>query len=254
MFSVAKSRYTLPVQALFFILNAIGVFLGVVYDAKTPDLYENNAHHKIGWIFTWVLTAWIFMALVNLYSTRSNGRRHSGQQISVANMTRYQRLQTEQDTDNVRWSGDSGQGTERNSYSLFGSGSPGTDNTERRNFDDETLPAYQNVDGDDEPEKRGFLRNTRVDRFLSRNIHRIAFGKTLKINAVLYTVIERTIIMMGWISLMTGIVTFGGLFVSKQNSIWRRSCMLTSDHSAAILFSMVWHIGSKAVFSSGTAF
>jgi hypothetical protein len=212
MFSVAKSRYTLPVQALFFILNAFGVFLSVVYDAKTPDLYENNAHHKIGWIFTWILSAWILMGLVNLYSKRSHGRRHSGQQISIANMTRYQRLQTEQEPDSARWSGDSGQGSERNSYSLFGSGSPGTDNAERRTFD-EALPAYQNVEGDDEPEKRGFLRNSRVDRFLSRNIHRIAFGKTLKLNGIFYTVIERTIIIMGWIALLTGFVTFGGIFV-----------------------------------------
>jgi hypothetical protein len=214
MFSVAGSRYTFPTQALFFILNAIGVFLSVVYDAKTPDLYENNAHHKIGWIFTWVLSAWILMGLANLYARRSGSRRNSGQKISVANMTRYQRLQSEQEPENVRWSGDSGQGTERNSYSLFGSGSPGTD-TEAHHFD-ETLPAYQNIDGDEELEKRGFLRNTRIDRFLSRNMHRIAFSKAFKISRVLDTIIERVIIMMGWIALMTGFVTFGGIFVSFQ--------------------------------------
>jgi hypothetical protein len=213
MFSVAQSRYTLLVQALFFILNAIGIFLSVVYDANTPDLYENNAHHKIGWIFTWTLCAWIIMGLVNLYARRSNSRRNSAQQISIANMTRYQRLQTEQEQQGPRWSGDSGQGSERNSYSLFGSGSPGTDNTESRQFD-EALPAYRNVDLEEEPEKRGLLRNNRLDRFLSRHIHRVAFGKTLTINRIFYTIIERVIIMMGWIALMTGVVTFGGIFVS----------------------------------------
>jgi hypothetical protein len=216
MFSVARSRYTLLVQALFFILNAIGIFLSVVYDANTPDLYENNAHHKIGWIFTWILCAWIIMGLVNHYARRSHSRRSSGQQISVANMTRYQRLQTEQEPQGPRWSGDSGQGSERNSYSLFGSGSPGTENTEGRQLD-EALPAYQNVDLEEEPEKRNLLRNTRLDRFLSRNFHRVAFGKTLKISRIFYTAIERLIILMGWIALMTGVVTFGGIFVRARN-------------------------------------
>jgi hypothetical protein len=212
VFSVAQSRYTLPVQGLFFILNVIGVFLGTVYDAKTPDLYENNAHHKIGWIFTWVALAWIVMGVVNIYASRFSGRRHSGQQISAANMARYSRLQDDEEEQQPRWSGDSGQGTERNSYSMFGSGSPGTD-TDNKPFD-ESLPELGNVDVEGEAEKRGFLRNVRVDRFLSRNVHKIAFGKTLKISQVLYIVIERLIIIMGWIAMTTGAVTFSGIFVS----------------------------------------
>jgi hypothetical protein len=214
MFSIAKSRYTIPVQSLFFLINGLGVFLSVVYDAKTPDLYENNAHHKIGWIFSFLALVWILLNVVNSYAGRLRGRRHSGHQISAANMARYSRLQNEQDSEQPRWSGDSGQGTERNSYSLFGSGSPGTDR-ESRPFD-ETLPGLRDVDIEDttvDAEKVSFVRSGILDRFLSRKIPRFAFGKSLKISRAVYTIIERLITIMGWIALLTGAVTFGGIFV-----------------------------------------
>jgi hypothetical protein len=218
MFSVARSRFTLLSQAIFFILNAVGLFLGTVYNTNTPDLYENNAHHKMGWIFTWVAAAWVVMGVINVYAGRMAGRRDSGQQMSTANMAQYQRLQNEEESQVRRWSDDSGQGTERNSTSLFGStNSPGIEN----NRFDESLPVYNGGGIDEatvEPEKRGFLSNTRVDRFLSNNIHRIAFGKTLAINKVLYIFLERLIILMGFFALTTGVVTFGGLFVSHPNS------------------------------------
>lgn len=36
-------------------MNALGVALSISYNARTPDLYPNNAHHKIGWIITAVV-------------------------------------------------------------------------------------------------------------------------------------------------------------------------------------------------------
>jgi hypothetical protein len=93
MFSIAQSRFTIPSQAIFFILNAVGLFLGTVYNANTPDLYENNAHHKMGWIFTWMAAAWVIMGIVKIYGDYMKRRRNSRQQISQANLARYARLQ-----------------------------------------------------------------------------------------------------------------------------------------------------------------
>ncbi|KAF2433672.1 hypothetical protein EJ08DRAFT_668669 [Tothia fuscella] len=213
MFSIAKSLYTIPTQTFFFILNGIGVFLSVVYDAKTPDLYENNAHHKIGWIFTWMALAWILMGIVNTYAGRYGARQLSGQQVSAANLARYSQLQNDCDDDHdaARWSGDSGQGSERNSYSLFGSGSPGT-NSESRPFDDQ-FPSLRDVNLNDvDAEKISFLRSAKLHRYLSRKVPQLAVGKTLAISQVLYTVSERLIIILGWVALLTGAVTFGGIF------------------------------------------
>jgi hypothetical protein len=229
MFSIAKSQLTIPSQAIFFILNALGLFLGTVYNVNTPDLYEKNAHHKMGWVFTWIAAAWVFMGIINIYGDYVKGRRQSGEKISHANLARYARLHQEPDTH--RWSNDSGQGTERNSTSLFGSSaSPSTD-SENQNFE-ESLQAYNDIELNEksgEAEKHGFLCNTRVDRFLSKNIPRIAFGKTLAINRILYTIIERTVIIMGWVVFATGIITFSGIFVSHARSIIPYKPLLTRE-------------------------
>jgi hypothetical protein len=218
MLSIAKSRYTFPWQAFFVLLNTVGVLLGFIYDAKVPNLYEHNVHYRMGWLFTWISVAWLLMGIVNMYSRKTEGRRHSGQQMSAANMARYQRIQQTQEPENPRWSRDSGQGTERNSASLFsstGSGSPSAD-FENQRFGDST-PAYHHDDEMDEEievEKRSFLRNTRVDRFLSSKLHKYATDRAFNINKWTYIFFERTMLILGFFAITSGFVVFGGLAVS----------------------------------------
>lgn len=221
MFSVAQSRFALPSQGIFLLANTVGLVLGTVYDANTPDLYENNAHHKVGWIFTWFAGAWVVLGVVNMYASRySKDDRDIGEQMSIANMTRYSRLQQVSQTNSPdrRWSGDSGQGTERHSGSLFGSGSPGTE-ADQGAFD-EQLPMYTSDDIENEhvdAEKRGLLQDTRVDRFLTKYLHRLP-GSIFTASKVIYILFERMLVIFGFIALLTGIVTFGGVFVSARLS------------------------------------
>jgi hypothetical protein len=213
MFSIARSRYTILVQFLFYAFNALGLFLGTVYNAKTPDLYENNAHHKMGWIFTWIATAWLVLGILRTYTLKSKNGRLS---ISEANMARYERLQqSEDDAQGIRYSRDSGQGTERNSASLFGSGSPSTE-SEQLNFGDhlERFAPQEQESEQGEAEKPRILRNTWIDRFLARNVQRFAIGKTLTALRISYVIIERSIILLSFVAITSGFVAWGGVFVS----------------------------------------
>ena len=47
----------------------IALLLGLVYNHKTPELYDNNVHSKIGWVITWIASAWAFtiVALIALF-------------------------------------------------------------------------------------------------------------------------------------------------------------------------------------------
>ncbi|PNH27736.1 hypothetical protein VD0002_g10084 [Verticillium dahliae] len=63
MLSLARSRYTLASQSVFLAFNALGVLVGAIYNAATPDLYPNNAHHKAGWVFTWIALAQVCIGL-----------------------------------------------------------------------------------------------------------------------------------------------------------------------------------------------
>jgi len=215
MFSVARSRFTLPMQLAFLATNALALVLGIVYDHKTPEMYAGNAHSKTGWAITWIASAWVFLALVQAYAGRSDARSTEdefAEPMTTANMLRYQRVQNHELPDPSRWSDDSGHGTERNSLSLHdGSQSPSEDSesqfvnpSRRYTHDDDSF-------GDSDDEKRGFLRNTPVDKFFSRNVARFAVGRTLKAIRILYVVVERTILVQGFVAIVSGAVVYGGI-------------------------------------------
>ena len=119
MLSIARSRLAIPTQFVFLATNAIALLFGFAYNHQTPNLYDNDVHSKIGWVITWVASAWVFMALVQVFMARAKTyslESRSAQPLNAANMARYQRVHHAE----PRWSNDSGQGTERNSTSLYG--------------------------------------------------------------------------------------------------------------------------------------
>lgn len=70
------------------------------------------------------------------------------------------------------------------------------------------------MDDEIEVEKRSFLRNTRVDRFLSSKLHKYATGRVFSINKWTYIFFERTMLILGFFAITSGFVVFGGLAVS----------------------------------------
>jgi hypothetical protein len=222
MLSIACSRLAICAQFVFLVTNAFALLLGLVYNHRTPELYDNNAHSKIGWTITWIASAWVFMALVQVYTARAKPyslEDQSGEPLNATNMARYHRVQEDvQDVSLGRWSNDSGQGTERNSTSLYGnsnSASPSVESGERHfNLPPPRTTHDELDDVDLDAEKRGFLKNNVVDRFFSRNVARFAVGKPLEVLRFLYVVIDRTILIQGFVAIMSGTVVYGGIGVS----------------------------------------
>ncbi|KAF1843764.1 uncharacterized protein K460DRAFT_408089 [Cucurbitaria berberidis CBS 394.84] len=217
MLSIAHSRFTLPSQLAFLAVNAFALVLGLIYSHKTPNLYENNSHSKTGWAITWIASAWVFMALIQTYTGPSHGfsrtEDEAAQPITTANMVRYQRVKDEELPNPSRWSIDSGQGTERNSASLYGHSRSPSVESENQQFSGPTRKhTHDDLDSfDDGSEKRGFLRNTSVNRFLSRNAARFVVGRTLKAIRFLYVVFERTMLIQGFVAIANGTVVYGGI-------------------------------------------
>lgn len=260
MLSIARSRLALPSQFIFLVLNAIAVLIGIIYNNQTPDLYENNAHHKLGWVATWVATAQVFMTLIFTYAGRGDSEDASSHErgafFPVSTDEGVQSYPS-RDLHDYRWSGDSGQGTERESSSLNGrSMSPNCD------------PPSDDYDGFEKPEDqvrdqpswgRRWFQGTAVDRFLSSHVPAMVSNRVLRGLNASHMFIERIIMPFGFAAIATGGVTYGGImvclfFALVSFSVISTRLGLTVLCREALKFSTVSHTLSKEASSSGTAF
>ena len=211
MLSVARSRFALLSQFLFLIVNAIGILFGVIYNGQTPDLYENNAHHKIGWIASCVVAVQVVMSLIFTYAGRgdadvasASSERAAFLPVSTDDMVDHHHHHHHHHFPSTslhqyRWSGDSSQGTEPSSAS------PASPSSIPAEFDDDEKPATG---------ARRWLRNTVADRFFASRIPGMVSNRVLSILSMIYVLIDRIIIPFGFIAIATGGVTFGGIMVS----------------------------------------
>ncbi|OJD15821.1 hypothetical protein AJ78_03964 [Emergomyces pasteurianus Ep9510] len=221
MLSIARSRLALPAQFIFLIVNAFGLLLGVVYNNQTPDLYENNVHHKIGWIATWVMIAEVIMGLLFAYSGSRDTNTPPGAFYERVAFLPVPTTDPQNETypagsyHQYRWSGDSGQGTERNSSSLRSrSSSPERGRRMSRPGDNDDFDEKPDdeMNNGERPATNRFFRALFLDKFLSRRLPGLLSKRALNIMNVFYVIIERTILILGFIAIATGAVVFGGIF------------------------------------------
>ncbi|GFF31084.1 uncharacterized membrane protein C3B8.06 [Aspergillus udagawae] len=216
MFSIARSRFALPSQFFFLLCNALGLLIGIIYNSQTPDLYENNAHHKIGWIATWVISAQVIMSLIFAYAGR-------GERAKAYEQAAFLPVPTDEMADNLhpypsvmnhayRWSKDSGQGTERNSSSLHSRPSSPSCSSPSEEYD--TFEKPEQVI--EEPAHRGWLHSTGLGRFFASRVPRLVSSRVLRVLNVVSLVIDRIILPFGFIAVATGGVTYGGIMRGSE--------------------------------------
>lgn len=218
--SVARSRYHLPAQVLFHIFNGLGIFAGVVYNHSTPDLYENNSHHPLGWVVTSFTVIWTLVSVYVFFSEHERTQRapvHPDKSLSAQNMAQHDRFQQyNDDFSSQRNSRDSGQGTERNSASLFGSRQNSAEHVYQKPED-----YYGDDDGfadveDDESVRRGFLGHTKVNRFLSTSMCTFSSQRATAAVRGIQIFLEKIILLLGFAALTSGFIVSGGLFRNRQ--------------------------------------
>lgn len=217
MLSVARSRYSLLSRFVFLAVNAGGLLFGFIYNHQTPDLYENNAHHKIGWIITAVVTAQAALALIFAYA----GRGKADAAVVTFENAPFLPVRTEDTADaqhlyhhhqECRWSGDSGQGTERNSSSLRSCPVSPTSEVADDEYDDGFEKPERNLPHESAV-SRPWIRGTFMDRFLASRVPGMLSSRALRILNFVYNVLDRIILPFGFVAIATGGVTYGGIMV-----------------------------------------
>ncbi|KAK0101534.1 hypothetical protein ONS95_006700 [Cadophora gregata] len=212
MFSISRSRFSLPSQIIFLAVNAIGLFLATIYDASTPDLYPNNAHHKIGWVLTWMMSAQVVMGVIQVYA-RKDRRLATAEftPISAEAITEHQRMQSLTQARIHRLSNDSGQGTEPNTESLRSRSQSLTS----ADWTD-SLPELEAGDEEEMEEKHGLMHGTSVDTFLTSKDPDLISSRLLRVLKYIYNAIDRLVLILGFIALTSGIATYGGFFMGSR--------------------------------------
>lgn len=215
--STAKSRLAVRAQLIFVAVNARGISASVVYDAKTPDLYPNNSHHKIGWAVTWIAVIWILLGLLSLRNRpkRSSSLPNGTHAISTQAMDQYEQMNECHVQHAYRWSHDSGHGTEHNSPA---SGSR-THSSESIKFKPEQPMRTESDDHDSDNESSDleghpFLRNPAVNRFVTGHISRLWSARLGKTVDITHVVLERFQLLLAFLAITTGFVTWSGIFGS----------------------------------------
>lgn len=206
--SIGRSRLALPSQFLFLFFHGIGMLFGIIYNGQTPDLYENNAHHKIGWIVTWVICVQVVLALVFAYAGRGELKQSQSRSFDCARFLpiatdEHESLYPTRAVHEYRWSRDSGQGTEPLSPSCV---SQAEDDSfvKPEEFHPKPSGLY------------GWFYSSIVHRFLLKRVHTMVSNRLLCSFNIVYNVIDRVILPFGFIAIATGCVTYGGIFHGNE--------------------------------------
>ena len=159
------------------------------------------------------MVAQIVMGVITIYTGRQE-REPKYLPVSSEAMAEHHRWQGLRSPQAGRFSNDSGQGTERNTESLRSQSISSSGASE----DQLPSPLERPRAGESNVERQGLLRGTKVDQFLSKRIPGMVSSRVLRVGQFLYDVVDRTILLVGFAALTSGIVTYSGLFVS--NSRW----------------------------------
>lgn len=221
MFSIARSRYTLPTQFVFVAVNALGVLFSTIYNAKTPDLYPNNAHHKLGWLVTWVLLAQVLVSLLGRFagafqkdgSKVDASERQSFIPVLQNAIDEHHQLHGSGYNSVYRHSNDSAQGSEPNTESLRSHSFSSTPDTLTSPTAEYHAHKELAEEDDVEADLPTVPRNSPLHNFVVRIGSKIS-SRAWKFLIFGYNFVDRTSMILGFITLATGIVTLGRFFVS----------------------------------------
>ena len=189
------------------VVNASGLLFGIIYNDQTPDLYVNNAHHKLGWAASCVVGAQVILALLLTYA----GRGDVGSTATYEhNHAAFLPVSTDDHDDQYRvhqhrWSRDSGQETDSNS-SIHSPRSPSESHADYDGFEKPELPKFVTLG----------LHENAVSRFLSKRLLGLMPRSALRGLNLVYNIVDRVVLPLGFAAIATGAVTYGGIMRGRD--------------------------------------
>lgn len=219
MFSLSRSRLTLIARLSFLGLNAVGILLGSIYNSKTPELYANNSHNRIGWVLTCIVLAQCIIGAIRPYAGPANNQLSKLEEraalipIFADALDRHECSHSGRTLEQHRYSHDSGHGTEPESSRSHSISS-------LQGSEGEPLKSEET----EEPDSGArFYEKTKSSNFstigcLLSGINGIIPNRLLKIMNIFHEITDRVILLLGFVTIVSGMVIYGGVFVSVSLS------------------------------------
>ena len=208
MLSIGRARLASTAQLTFISINAAGLLFGTIYNNKTPEFYENNVHNKLGWLVTWIVSIQAILGLM-----RKCGRPKAAPTPSYGfTMTQYRHVEDLRAAQTYRYSQDSGQGTEPSTPRESSPSSPQASDEDR-----EYAPMFSR-DKDFEHavgEKHNIWTKNIFVRIISRRFLATILHQVVTYFYVLHDIADRLILFLGFATILSGLVTYGGIFVRQ---------------------------------------
>lgn len=215
MLSLARYRFAWVAQFSFLSVNGLGLLMGSIYNSKTPDLYEDNIHHTLGWVVTVIVSVqWILGFVKSNASDRIIRSSTLEEQIpfiprSVDGFEDGQSRPVFTVLEQYRYSHDSGQGTEASSSRSHSISS-------QPSSQDQQEPRSKSCELDltteygEKGAKPYHLVNSRI---LVRVLNSLP-NRVVNVIGISYDVIDRLILLLGFVLIVSGAAVYGGVFVS----------------------------------------
>ncbi|KAK5107218.1 hypothetical protein LTR62_001626 [Meristemomyces frigidus] len=248
--SLARSRFHLPAQIAFHVLNGLGVFAGFVYKHATPGLYKGESHSALGWATTAATVAWTLLSAYVAYSDRKS--KHRGDHTSTARYSTLGQYEGRTRTQPARWSGDSGMGSSRHESS-----ESVNQKADEPASSDDGKEEHDEDEDNEEYSRRGILGSYRTDRGFSGHMHRLPMPRLSTLARGIQVVLEKLLLLLGFAALCTGFVVYGGLarswevlsiaahFVKGGIFFWYGLLTLGRWMGAFCEFGWAWNIRPK---------
>ena len=179
---------------------------------RTPDLYPNNIHHKLGWVIMGLLTVHTTMGVLFGRSSRPVGSVGSKEGLEGSYTPLYTSADEEEELDDLvvsprRASGDSGLGAERSSSSSEHSPELGHDRGYLRVKDSDSFPQV--------------VCSTRVGSFLQHYVPYIFTPTVMRVNEIFFSLVMCLLPIIGFVQVTAGLVVVSGIFVSYPENIYK---------------------------------
>ena len=154
--------------------------------------------------------AQMVMGVIHAYARKTRSTTAESTPVSTEAITEHQRIYSMRQAQIHRLSNDSGQGTEPDTESLRSNSLATIDSIDN-------LPELQLQTEDEEvEEKHGLMHGTAVDTYLTNKIPALIPSRLIKVLEFPYDTIDRLVLILGFIAIASGIVTYGGFFVSSR--------------------------------------